>query len=91
MIYQYMTLNDDTEFTHSEMKPDGTVIVYVETPDLEDGFHSLICILPSYEIKEVVGYTQDEQDAIIKRIKKNAHLMIKYSQIGGFESDAATA
>ena len=25
MMYQYMTLNDDTEITHSEMKPDGRV------------------------------------------------------------------
>ena len=25
MMYPFMTLNDDTEITHSEMKPDGTV------------------------------------------------------------------
>lgn len=91
MIYPYMTLNDDTEFTHSEMKPDGTVIVYVETPNAEDGFHSLVCILPNYEVKDVIGYTEEEQEGIIKRIKKNAHLMIKYSQTGGFDSDAAIA
>ena len=28
-----MTLNDDTEITHSEMKPDGQVKVYIETPE----------------------------------------------------------
>lgn len=91
MIYPYMTLNDDTEFTHTEMQPDGTVIVYVETPDAEDGFHSLVCVLPQYELKDIIGYTQEEQEAILQRIKKNAHLIIKYSQIGGFDSDAATA
>ena len=32
-----------------------------------------------------------EQEKILERIKKNSHLMIKYSQTGGFESDAATA
>ena len=46
-------LNDGTEYTHSEMKADGTVLVYVETPDAEDGFHSLLCVLPKYEIKDV--------------------------------------
>ena len=33
MMYPFMTLNDDTEITHSEMKPDGKVKVYIETPD----------------------------------------------------------
>lgn len=73
------------------MKADGTVLVYVETPDTEDGFHSLLCVLPKYKIKDVIGYTKDEQEKILARIKKNAHLIIKYSQIGGFQSDAATA
>ena len=36
MMYPYMTLNDDTEITHSEMKPDGRVKVFIETPDLND-------------------------------------------------------
>ena len=72
MIYPYLTLNDGTEYTHSEMKADGTVLVYVETPDAEDGFHSLLCVLPKYEIKDVIGYTKDEQEKILARIKKNA-------------------
>ncbi len=91
MIFPYMTMNDGTEYTHTEMKADGTVLVYVETPDEKDGFHSLVCVLPTYEIKDIIGYTEQEQADIIKRIKKNAHLMIKYSQSGGFDSDAATA
>lgn len=33
MMYPFMTLNDDTEITHSEMKPDGKVKVYIETPN----------------------------------------------------------
>ncbi|MFR5914996.1 MAG: hypothetical protein ACLUGJ_07865 [Blautia wexlerae] len=33
MMYPFMTLNDDTEITHSEMKADGKVKVYIETPD----------------------------------------------------------
>ena len=37
MMYPYMTLNDDTEITHSEMKPDGRVKVYFETPDDNGG------------------------------------------------------
>ena len=40
MMYPFMTLNDDTEITHSEMKADGKVKVYIETPDEFGGFHN---------------------------------------------------
>ena len=43
MMYPYMTLNDDTEITHSEMKPNGRVKVYIETQDINDGFHNAVC------------------------------------------------
>lgn len=33
MIYPFMTLEDDTEITHSEMQENGEVKVYVETTD----------------------------------------------------------
>lgn len=33
MIYPFMTLEDDTEIVHSEMKDNGEVKVYIETPD----------------------------------------------------------
>ena len=48
MMYPYMTLNDDTEITHSEMYLDGKVKVYIETPDETGGFHDAICWLPDY-------------------------------------------
>ena len=43
MMYPYLTLNDDTEITHSEMKENGQVKVYIETPDEKDGFHNVVC------------------------------------------------
>ena len=30
MMYPYLTLNDNTEITHSELLPDGRVKVYIE-------------------------------------------------------------
>lgn len=47
-MYPFMTLNDDTEVTHSEMHADGRVKVYIETPDEDDGFHNAVCWLPDY-------------------------------------------
>ena len=49
MMYPFMTLNDDTEITHSEMKPDGKVKVYFETPDLFAWTAVIVCISALFE------------------------------------------
>ena len=90
MMYPFMTLNDDTEITHSEMKEDGRVKVYIETPDEKDGFHSAVCWLPEYRWESVQGYTEAEMDYFRRLVRNNAHLMIEFSQSGGL-LNAATA
>ena len=82
MMYPYMTLDNDTEITHSEMLPDGQVKVYIETPDKRDGFHNAICFLPSYKWESVNGYTDTEMDFFKRLIRDNAHLIIEFSQKG---------
>jgi hypothetical protein len=78
-----MTLNDNTEITHSEMKNDGTVKVYIETPDEKDGFHNAWCILPEYKWEEIYGYSDSEMEFFKHLIRNNAHLIIEFSQEGG--------
>lgn len=53
MMYPFMTLNDDTKITHSEMKPDGRVKVYIETPDDFGGFHNATCWFPDYKWENI--------------------------------------
>jgi hypothetical protein len=53
MMYPFMTLNDDTEITHSEMLPDGKVKVYIEIPDDFGDFHSATCWLPDYKWESI--------------------------------------
>ena len=55
MMYPFLTLDDDTEITHSEMRDDGSVRVYIETPDEKDGFHNATCLLPAYHWTDVHG------------------------------------
>jgi hypothetical protein len=66
MMYPYVTLNDDTEITHSELLQDGRVKVYIETPDLKDGFHHAVCYLPDYTWEDVNGYSEAEGVAGVK-------------------------
>ena len=82
-MYPFMTLNDDTEITHSEMKEDGRVKVYIETPNEKDGFHHAVCWLPEYRWENIQGYTEDEMSYYRQLIRNNAHLIIEFSRDGG--------
>ena len=83
MMYPYLTLNDGTEITHSEMKPDGRVKVCIETPDVKDGFHHAVCWLPSYEWSEVNGYSEQEMSSFQQLLRNNAHAIMEFSVTGG--------
>ena len=77
MMYPYMTLKDDTEITHSEVKEDGRVKVYIETPDEKDGFHHAVCWLPEYEWQDIDGYSETEMETFRTLVRNNGHLMIR--------------
>ena len=62
MMYPFLTLDDNTEIVHSDMRPDGTVKVYLERPDAQLGFRHATCILPSYTWEDIVGFSQAEID-----------------------------
>ena len=74
MMYPYMTLDDDTEIVHSEMKEDGTVKVYIETPDDKGGFHNATCILPNYKWENIEGYSEREIDILKEKQTDNSKL-----------------
>ncbi len=82
-MYPFMTLNDDTEITHSEMKENGQVKVYIETPDEKDGFHQAVCWLPEYRWESISGYTEEEMAYFRQLVRNNAHLIIEFSKNGG--------
>ena len=88
MMYPYMTLDDNTEITHSSLQQDQTVKVYIETP-VHGGFHHATCILPGYEWTEVYGYSDDEMKEFDDFLHHNAHLIIEMAQEGGFQNAAA--
>ena len=77
MIYPFMTLEDDTEITHTEMLPDGRVKVYVETPDAKDCFHSMVCYLPEYKVENIEGYSEAEVNKYLDTLKKEVKLYFK--------------
>lgn len=86
MMYPFLTLDDGTEIVHSEMRSDGTVKVYMERPDEKDGFHYATCYLPSYTWEDIFGFSQANIDRYLEVIQSTAHLILQFSQEGGFDS-----
>ena len=86
MMYPFLTLNDETEIVHSEMKPDGTVNVYIEKPDEKDCFHHATCYLPGYKWEDVYGFSDGDIEKFMEILESTANLIMEFSKDGGFEN-----
>ena len=86
MMYPFLTLNDDTEITHSEMNNEGVVKVYIEKPDEKDGFHYATIFLPSYERGEVFKFTESEMEGYTDIIRHSQKCILRFAREGGFDS-----
>ena len=84
LMYPFLTLDDGTEIVHSQMLPDGKVKVYIEKPDEKDCFHHATCYLPGYEWEDIFGFSENEMERYREIIKSTAHLVLEFSQKGGF-------
>ena len=83
MMYPFLTLDDETEIVHSEMR-DGHVKVYIEKPDQKDGFHHAVCWLPGYVWEDIHGFSEEEMKRYREIVESTAHLILDFSQRGGF-------
>ena len=86
MMYPFMTLDDETEIVHSEQQKDGRVKMYIEKPDEKDGFHYMTCYLPDYQMENIFGFDENEVNKYLEVIRSTAHLILEFSQQGGFEN-----
>lgn len=88
MMYPFLTLDDETEIVHSEMRPDGTVRVYVEKPDEKLGFRHASCTLPGYVWEDVYGFDAADMERYQEVVESTAHLILRFAQEGGFDHAA---
>ena len=86
MMYPFLTLDDETEITHSEYLSSGRVKVYVEKADEKDCFHYMTCYLPDYTVENIFGFNEDEVKKYMEVIRSTAHLILEFSKEGGFEN-----
>lgn len=86
MIYPFMTLNDDTEIVHSEIKDDGRVLVHIEKSDEKVCFKHADCWLPDYQWDNIYEFSAEEIEKLEKIIRNTAHLIIEFAREGGFDN-----
>ena len=79
MMYPFLTLDDETEITHSEYLSSEKVKVYIEKPDAKDCFHYMTCYLPDYTVENVFGFNEEEVDKYLEIIRSTAHLILEFS------------
>ena len=86
MIYPFMTLEDNTEIVHSEMKADGSVKVYIERPDTKECFYHATCWLPDYRWEDIFGFTKEEMAYYDEFVRSLTDVIMELSQKGGFNN-----
>ena len=88
MMYPFMTLNDKTEIVHSGAYIENNqekVKVYFEKP-IYGGFKSAECYLPTYEWKNIDGFSEEEIGSFQELLQSTAHIIISLAREGGFEN-----
>lgn len=87
MMYEYLTFEDNTLVTHSEIRKndEGQYIdVYFEKP-VEGGFCSANCQLPSYKWTMNEGYSDKEIAFFTEWLEHNSGTIFKYAGCGGLQ------
>lgn len=81
--HPYITLNDSTEITYSDIKTDKDgneyVTVYFETP-APDGFCSMQVDYPGGIAEKMIGYTKQQVSALMKHYSKVGHLAFEFAK-----------
>ncbi len=78
MLYGYIKLADETQFTYSEPAEDGTVRVVVEQPR-DMGFNSAECLLPAYTWSKIDGFSQADIAWLTEFVRNNAPMIMRLS------------
>lgn len=83
MFYPYCVINDSIEVVHTPLTKDGKTMVHFEEPDEIVGFKTLDCMIPSYQVSNIIGFNQEEINFLVHFCKCNAHLLLEYAGKGG--------
>ena len=62
---------------YKQVSETGQILVHIEIPDAKYCFRQMDCIVPTYEVTNVVGMSKEEIDKYVNFCKSNAHLLLE--------------
>ena len=77
MFSHYCTIDEDIEVMSKKVNETGQILVHIEIPDEKYCFRQMDCLVPTYEVTNVVGMTEEEIDKYVNFCKSNAHLLLE--------------
>lgn len=85
MFLPYCVLYDKIEVVQTPLENNQTV-VHFEEPDAIVGFKTLDCVVPTYNVSNITGFSQSEINTLLQFCKSNAHLLLEYASKGGINN-----
>lgn len=82
MFYPYCSIEDTIEVVHTPIK-NGMTLVHFEEPDEIFGFKTLDCLVPTYQVSNITGFSQSEVSTLVSFCQNNAHLLLESAKRGG--------
>ena len=64
--------------------PYNKIQMNIEIPDAKYCFKTMDCLIPSYQVSNIVGMTDDEVAYYVEFCRKHAHLLLKHASVGSF-------
>lgn len=83
MFYPYCTIDDCIEVVHTPLNEKGQTLVHIEIPDDVYCFKTMDCLVPTYNVSNVVGLTNEEINFWVEFCKHNASMLINCAKQGG--------
>ena len=77
MFSHYCTIDENIEVMYKQVNETGQILVHIEIPDAKYCFRQMDCLVPTYEVTNVVGMTEEEINKYVNFCKSNAHLLLE--------------
>ena len=85
MYYPYCTMYDKIEVVHTPLSSDDFVTVHFEEPDAIYGFKELDCLISTYKVSNIVGFSNTEASALVDFCRRNSEIILSVAKRGIFK------
>lgn len=83
MFYPYCIIDEKISVVHTPLNRDNSVVVHFEEPDEIYGFKTMDCMIPSYRVSNIIGFSEQEVRELVTFCRHNAGIILNVARQGG--------